>query len=213
MEPILTNDGETLLTYLGMDAATQSPYDSLYKDIVVTIIMTKNCGYDSIRKWLAQQYMGPNCQAYPTSFNYLVEMMNSGNFEPDSFKSRSKRQNWNKNKNKQNTEKEEKTVGAVIEPAPTTPTAEVPDPTEDVPDSDNVESIKDDSEVSSQKYDSSDDNDIDTDMERVFAMINSGFNEDTNLFDPKAEEEKYYVDCNEVLNDNEIVGCITTEPT
>ena len=54
------DNGETLVTYLGMDAATQSPYDPLYKDMVVTIIMTKNCEYDSIKKWLAQQYMGPN---------------------------------------------------------------------------------------------------------------------------------------------------------
>ena len=53
MEPILTNDGETLLTYLGMDAVTQSPYDSLYKDMLVTIIINNNCGYDSIIKWLA----------------------------------------------------------------------------------------------------------------------------------------------------------------
>ena len=41
MEPILANDGETLLTYLGMSAATRSPYDYLYKDMVITIIMTK----------------------------------------------------------------------------------------------------------------------------------------------------------------------------
>ena len=50
-------------------------------------------------------------------------------------------------------------------------------------------------------------------MERVFAMINSGFNEDTNLFDLKAEEEKYYAGCREALNDNEIVGCVTLEST
>ena len=70
--------------------------------------MTKNCGYDSIRKWLAQQYTGPNGQAYLTLSNDVVEMMNNGNFEPDSFKSRSKRLNWNKNKNKKNKGKDEK---------------------------------------------------------------------------------------------------------
>ena len=64
--------------------------------------MTKNCGYGSIRKWLAQQYTSPNGQAYPISSNDLVEMMNSGSLEPDSFKSRSKRLKLNKNKNKQN---------------------------------------------------------------------------------------------------------------
>ena len=33
------------------------------------------------------------------------------------------------------------------------------------------------------------------------------------MFDPEAEDEKYYTDCNDALNDNEIVGCVTTEPT
>ena len=73
-----------------MDVAALSPYDTLYKHLVVSIIMTKNCGYDSLRKWLAQHHMGPNSQAYPTSSNDLVEMMNSGNFEPDPFQSKSK---------------------------------------------------------------------------------------------------------------------------
>ena len=140
-------------------------------------------------------------------------MMNSGNFEPDSFKSRFKRSNRNKNKNKQNERKKEETVGTVIEPAHTNSTEEELDPTEDVPDSDNAESIKDDLEVSSQEDDSSDDNDIDTDMERVFVMINSGFNEETDMFHPEAEEEKYYADCNDTFNDNKIVGCVTAEPT
>ena len=44
-------------------------------------------------------------------------------------------------------------------------------------------------------------------------MINSGFNEETVMFDPKAEEEKYYANCNATLIDNEIFECITVEPT
>ena len=149
MEPILAGNGDTLLTYLGKDAATRSPYDTLYKDMVVTFIMTKNCRYDIIRKWPAQQYTGPNGKAYPNLSNDLEEMMSSENFQPDSFKSRSKRYNWNKNINKQNVGKENETVGvgAVIEPAPIIPSKEQ-DQTEDVPDSDNEKSIKDDLEVS-----------------------------------------------------------------
>ena len=64
------------------------------------IIMTKNYGYSSVRKWLAQQYTGPNGQVYPTSSDDLVEMMNSGNFEADPFKQTSKRSNQHQNKNK-----------------------------------------------------------------------------------------------------------------
>ena len=44
-------------------------------------------------------------------------------------------------------------------------------------------------------------------------MITSGFNEETDMFDPEAEEEKYYADCNAALIDNEIVGCVTVKPT
>ena len=212
-EPILINSRATLLAYIPIDAAARSPYDTLYKDVVVTIIMTKNCGYESIRKWSTQHHMGPNGQAYPTSFNDLVEMMNSGNFEPDPFKPKSKRSNRNKNRNKKNEEKDEETIGAIVEPSPTTPTTDKPDPVENVPDSDNDEPIDDDLEASSQRDDSSDEDDIDTDMQRVFALINSGFDEDASKFDPEAEEERYYADCNEALNDNKIVGCVALEPT
>ena len=132
MEPILNNGRETLVTYLSIDAANQSPYDILYKDFVVTIIMTKNCGYKSLRKWLSQQHLAPQGLAYPTLSNELVEMMNSGNFEPDPYKSKSKRNNRNKNKNKNKNEKEEETVGVIVEPTgliQDTPTTDDPIPT------------------------------------------------------------------------------------
>ena len=135
---------------------------------------------------------GPNGQVYPTSSNDLVKITNSGNFEPDPFKSTSKRSNRHKNKNKskQKEGKEEATVGGVIKAAPIHPAEEEPDPTEHIPDSNNVESSKDGSDESSQEENSSNnDDDIDTDMERVFVMINSGFNEEANMFDPKAQRK------------------------
>ena len=42
MLPIFTDDRETLLAYVSMSAAAHSPYETLFKDLVVTIIMTKN---------------------------------------------------------------------------------------------------------------------------------------------------------------------------
>ena len=218
MEPILTDAGETFLTYLAIAAATRRPYDTRYKNMIVTIIMTKNFGYSSIIKWLTQQHTGPNGQAYPTTSNDVVEMMNSGNFEPDPFKPKSKRSNRHKGKGKgkrnQNKEKEEETVGEVIGSTPIRPTEEEPPQTENVPDTDNDELSEDTSDESSQEEDSSDDDDdIDTDMERVYAMINSGFNGEPDAFDPETEEEKYYANCNATLNDNEIVRCVTVEPT
>ena len=107
IESILTDTGETLVTYIVMDAANRSPCDILYKDYIVTIIMTKNCGYESLRKQLSQQHMAPQGLAYPTSSNELVEMMNSGNFEPDSYKSKSKQNNRKNKKNKNKDDEEE----------------------------------------------------------------------------------------------------------
>ena len=46
----------------------------------------------------------------------------------------------------------------------------------------------------------------------MFTLVKSGFDEDDNRFDPEAEEEKYYDDCNEALNDNVIVWCVAAEP-
>ena len=76
----------TSQAYERLDAAAWRPYDILYMDLIVTIIMTKNCGYGSLRKWLAQNQMSPGAQAYPTKSNDLVEMMNSKTFEPNPVK-------------------------------------------------------------------------------------------------------------------------------
>ena len=79
--------------------------------------------------------MGPNDQAYATMSNDLVGMMNSGTFEPDPFKPKSKRDNWKKKKKE---DKDEETVGVIIVPIPNKPTAAELDPVgEEVPDSDN----------------------------------------------------------------------------
>ena len=170
------------MTYLATDAPDRIPYDILYKDFVVTIIVTKNCVYESLRKWLSQQHMVPQGLAYPTSFNELVEMINSGNFEPDQYKSKSKRNNRNKNKNKNKDGKEKETVGAIVEPIgliPNTPTTDGPNSTED----DN------DSETDSEGDDSNEEDNEEANICHVYALVNSGFDGDNNMFDPEAEEE------------------------
>ena len=87
------------------------------------------------------------------------------------------------------------------------------DPMKDeVPHSDNDELINNDLDALSKGDNSSEVEDIKTDIQRVFVLINSGFYEDDNKFDPETEEERYYTDCNEALNNNKIVGCVTTEP-
>ena len=47
-------------------------------------------------------------------------------------------------------------------------------------------------------------------MRRVFAMISAN---DDGSYDPQDEDEKVYADYEEAINDSEIVGCVTVEPT
>ena len=63
MEPILAaaQPVVTLQNYVGMDEAVLRPYDLLYIDLIVTIIMTKECNYGSLKKWLAQNQLIPGC--------------------------------------------------------------------------------------------------------------------------------------------------------
>ena len=118
MKPLLAVDEETLQSYFAMVPADQRPYEALYEGMVVTILMIKNCGYESLRKWLSQQDMGPNAQAYPTVSVELVDIMNSGAFEADKpkgagNKNKNKFKNKNKNKNKDKS-KEGETVEAIV---------------------------------------------------------------------------------------------------
>ena len=93
MEFVLANSVMTILVKFAMDVVAWSSYDTMYKDLDVIIIMTKNCRYNSLREWLAQHHIGPIVQAFPTSFNDLVEIMISKNVEPGPFKPKSKRAN------------------------------------------------------------------------------------------------------------------------
>ena len=82
MEPFLVDAVQTLTTYFTMTPAQQRPYEVLYEDMVVTILMIKNCGYKLLQKWLSQQHMGPNAQANPTVSVELVDMMNRYHLTP-----------------------------------------------------------------------------------------------------------------------------------
>ena len=181
MEPLLVVDGETLESYFGMVPADQLPYEALYEDMVVTIIMIKNCGYGLIQRWLLQQHMGPNAQAYPTVLVKLVDMMNSGNFEADKPKRASnnnKNKNKYKNKNKDKN-KEEETVGAIVGQAEKNTDTPSSDPEssddDDTNTNDDEETSVDDNdnEKESDEDYSMDDDDEQENMRRVFAMISA----------------------------------------
>ena len=108
MEPILAalQPVVTLQVYVGMNEAARRPHDLLYADKVVSVIMIDGCSFGSLKKWLAQNQLIPVGQAYTTSSNELVDMMNSGSFAPDASKQKQK-----KGKKKVDDE----TVGAIIE--------------------------------------------------------------------------------------------------
>ena len=125
----------------------------------------------------------------------------------DFFKPKSKRGNRKKNKKKE--EKDEEIVGAIVEPLPNIPTTDELDPAEnEVPDNDNEESIGNDLDTSSEGDELSEEDNTESDMGRVLALINSGLNEDKTKIDPKAEEAKYCDKCDEALNKNKTVGCV-----
>ena len=93
MEPILAvaQPVVTLQAYVRMDEAARRPYDIIYADLIITIIMTKRCSYGSLKKWLAQNQLIPGAQAYTTVSNKLVDMINIGTFPLDANKQKQKK--------------------------------------------------------------------------------------------------------------------------
>ena len=159
MIPFLTANGQTLATYFAMTPAQQAPYDILYKDMIVTVIMVKNCGYESVRAFLSQQFMSPAAHPYPTVSNNLVDMLNSEHFPPDAFKpvnGKNKNRNRNRNKNKKD-DKDDELVGAIVQPQETGPAA----PNEEPEPSDDDDSIDDDPDDCDPAVEDNEDESID----------------------------------------------------
>ena len=80
----------TLQAYMAMNEAQRSPYDLLYADKVVAIIMTDGCSFGRLINWLAQNQLIPGRPAYTSSSNELMDMMNSGSFAIDVIKQKQK---------------------------------------------------------------------------------------------------------------------------
>ena len=86
-----------------MNEVDRRPYDMLYEDAIVSIILTRSCDFDSLRSWLAQNHLIPGSQVYTAISNELVDMINTGNFPGNAP------YNPKKNKNKKG-----ETVSAII---------------------------------------------------------------------------------------------------
>ena len=185
----------TLAQYFVLAPANKRPYEVLYEDAIVAIIITKGCMYSSLREWLAQQEMSGN-SAYSLQSNELVEMINSGNFAPDPP--------WvhknQKNKNKSNNEE---TVGAVI-------THETETDSEDSESGSEEDSDKENESEDESEEESEDENEIvsedtgersksprTTRFEHILACIESGQNGDGSEYNADITEEEYYDQCDE----------------
>ena len=186
----------TLAQYFALAPVDKRPYDILYEDAIVAIIITKGCMYSSLREFLAQQELSGN-SAYSLQSNELVEMINSGNFAPDPP--------WvHKNqKNKQNKGNNEETVGAVITHETETDSEDSESDTESEGDSDEENESEGESEEESE-----DENEIvsedtgDTNrstrtarFEHILACIESGKNGDGSEYNTDITEEEYYSQC------------------
>ena len=88
MESILATSQPvvTLQGYVGMNEAARRPYDLLYANKIVLVIMTDGCSFGSLKKWLAQNQLIPGQPAYTSSSNELINMMNSRSFSIDANK-------------------------------------------------------------------------------------------------------------------------------
>ena len=106
MRPILAADRPpiALASYVEMNEVDCRPYDLLFEDTIVSIILTRSCNFDSLRTWLAQNHLIPGSQAYTTVSNEVVDMINTGNFP--------RNPPYNPKKNKS---KKEEIIGAIIQ--------------------------------------------------------------------------------------------------
>ena len=88
-----------------MNEAARCPFDLLYADKVVSVIMIDGCSFSILTNWLAQTKLIPGRPAYTPSSNDLIDMMNSGSLPIDANKQKPK-----KGKKKGGDE----TIGAII---------------------------------------------------------------------------------------------------
>ena len=118
MEPILAGTGaapaETIATYMAMDLETRKPFDLVYKDRVVGLLMVKGNKYTSMRRHLMQAQLQPGVECvYPIGGNATAEMMDNGAWIEDKKTAPRKPGGPNPNPNPSPTGG---TVGAIVQP-------------------------------------------------------------------------------------------------
>ena len=211
MEPILAaaQPAVILQAYVGINEAARRPYDLLYTDLLVTIIMTNGCSYGSLKKWLAQNQLIAGAQAYTSISNELVDMINTGTFPLDASKQKQKKG-------------DEETIGVFIEvgeePSSDDTLSVEYEPTDsedsDSEDSDSLDasfsSAGEESHTLSESEEASVAPNTQSIMEHILAIIESGHEADGSKFDPDADVEEYYNECDHAFDDK-IIGAVLAQ--
>jgi hypothetical protein len=80
-EPLLIADGETLVSYLGMDAAGKKVYDKKVNDLIVSVLMIEGCKSKALKTNLKNLFLTGNPDCYPVTASKAYELIDK--FEED----------------------------------------------------------------------------------------------------------------------------------
>jgi hypothetical protein len=74
-EPFLTDNGETLVTYLNMTAPAKKVYDKKVNDLIVGILMIEGCKSKGLKTNLKNQFLTGNADCYPVTASKAYELI------------------------------------------------------------------------------------------------------------------------------------------
>jgi hypothetical protein len=74
-EPFLTDDGETLVTYLNMTAPAKKVYDKKVNDLIVGILMIEGCKSKGLKINLKNQFLTGNADCYLVTASKAYELI------------------------------------------------------------------------------------------------------------------------------------------
>ncbi|OEU07145.1 hypothetical protein FRACYDRAFT_251618 [Fragilariopsis cylindrus CCMP1102] len=74
-EPFLADNGQTLISYLGMNASDKKIYDKKVNDMVVGILMIEGCKSKGLKTNLKNQFLTGNADCYPVTASKAYELI------------------------------------------------------------------------------------------------------------------------------------------
>jgi hypothetical protein len=74
-EPLLTDNGETLISYLGMSSVEKKVYDKKVHDLIVAVLMIEGCKSKILKTNLMNQFLTGNADAYPVTASKSFELI------------------------------------------------------------------------------------------------------------------------------------------